>query len=150
VSGVTKLEDGLEITIVPNATNTSANPTLNINSLGAKTIKLPLSTNTSATVALPTSFLVEGRPVALMYDSKGGIWKTVDKQKTSANDLYGSVPISNGGFGGTTAEEARSNLGITPVNIGALPTKLIEGTHYGTLAQRPAAGIKGRIFFVTM
>lgn len=150
LNGITELYNGLVVSIIPSITNAVANPTFNINTLGAKTIKLSLSTNTSATVALPVNYLVQGHPVKLMYDSASDIWKTVDKQKTSANDLYGAVPITSGGFGGTTAEEARENLEITPANIGALPTVLIEGEHYGTLEQRPTAGTKGRIFFVTV
>ena len=146
MDGITELYNGLEINIVPNITNTSTAPKLNLNGLGAKTIKLPLSTTTSSTVTAPASFFVGSRPVKLMYDSKGSIWKTVDKQKTSASDLYGSVPIENGGHGGTTPQEARTNLGITPANIGALPTVLVSGTHYGT--KTPTAGTKGRIFFV--
>lgn len=72
------------------------------------------------------------------------------------------VPITKGGHGGTTAAQARKNLGITPANIGALPTSggtvsgkltldgaivLKAGVNYGTEAQRPAAGTKGRIYF---
>lgn len=34
--------------------------------------------------------------------------------------LSGTLPISKGGTGATTAAQARTNLGITPVNIGAL------------------------------
>jgi hypothetical protein len=33
-----------------------------------------------------------------------------------------TVPVANGGTGGTTAATARSNLGITPANIGAIAT----------------------------
>ena len=145
LDGVTSLYNGLEITVIPSVANTSANPTLNINTLGAKSIKLPLTTNTSATTTLPVGFLVANRPIKLMYDSTGGFWKTVDKQKASASDLYGTIPITSGGFGGTTAAQARTNLGITPANIGALPATLVSGTHYGTTL--PNAGTKGRIFF---
>ena len=148
LGGVSKLANGLEITIVPNMNNVSNSVTLNVNGLGAKQIRLPLSTNTSAMVSPSVSYFVEGRPVKLMYDanfSSAGIWKVVEKQKTSATDLYGSVPIASGGHGGTTAKEARTNLGITPANIGALPTTLVSGTHYGKTL--PSAGTKGRIFF---
>lgn len=145
VNGITELYNGLEITVVPNMSNIETNPTLEINNLGAKTIKLSLSTNTSATTTIPISFIVANRPIKLTYDATGKFWKTVDKQKTSASDLYGSVPIANGGTAATTAAQARSNLGITPANIKALPTVLVKGTHYDT--KLPSAGTKGRIFF---
>ena len=148
VDGITELFNGLEITIVPDMTNTSANPTLNVNTIGAKTIKLPLSTNTSATIPSPVGFFVQGRPIKLVYDSTSEIWKTIDKQKTSASDLYGTLPVASGGTGSTTAAEARENLEITPANIGALPAILVEGIHYGTEEQLPQPGTKGRIFFV--
>lgn len=150
IDGITTLYNGLEITIVPNMTNSAGNPTLNLNTLGAKSIRLALSGNTSATLASPASFFVKDHPVTLMYDVTSGFWKTVDKQKPSASDLYGTVAVANGGTGATSASKARSNLGITPSNIGALPTVLVEGTHYGTLDQRPKAGTKGKIFFVTV
>lgn len=112
---LTELYTGLEITIIPSITSTVTNPTLNVNGFGAKSIKLPLSTNTSATVAPNlTTFFSKSKAVKLMYDAEGvpnGIWKTVDKQRTSASDLYGTVPIENGGTGSDNAEQGRKNLG---------------------------------------
>lgn len=42
-----------------------------------------------------------------------------------------TVPVANGGTGATTAAAARTNLGITPANIGALP--LTGGTVTGQI-----------------
>lgn len=46
------------------------------------------------------------------------------------------VGITHGGFGGTTAEQARNNLGITPENIGALP----DDTTAEDIGGLPASG----------
>ena len=140
--------DGMEITIYPDMTNTSAAPVIRIGVMEYTPIRLPLSTNTSATIPVPIGFLVKDCAIKLRYDIHRNSWIIVDKEKTSASDLYGSVPITNGGHGGKNAEEARANLEITPANIGALPSVLVEGEHYGTLEQRPAAGTKGRFFCV--
>lgn len=58
------------------------------------------------------------------------------------------VPIENGGTNATTAAQARTNLGITPANIGALPATggTISGnlTVTGTLNAN-ASGISGTL-----
>ena len=125
VSNITELTNGLTITIIPNIASASTSITLNVNGLGAKSIVIPLSTNTGASVApKDTTFIVANRPLTLQYDSMystyGG-WRTLGKQKTSADDLYGVTPVSSGGTGASTAEQARANLGVTPENIGAAP-----------------------------
>ncbi len=118
ITGVTELYNGMKITIIPNANNTTLSPRLNINGLGDKTIRLPLSFNCAATNALKTNFLQTGRPVELKYDANcnlgiqgDGAWLFTDRQKTSAQDLYGSVPVESGGTGASTAAEACANLG---------------------------------------
>lgn len=116
---LTELSNGLEITIIPNMTSTSINPTLNVNGLGAKNIRLPLGVNTSATVAanLPT-FLGKGKPVKLLFDAtylNTGMWKTISTYRTSATDLYGVTPIENGGTGADNPEQSRKNLGAIAV-----------------------------------
>lgn len=115
VPSVTELSNGLTIVIVPNKTSTATQATLNVNSLGAKEIRIPLSFNTAA-MSTPklSTFFTEGRPITVQFDAgyvSGGIWKTIDKQRTSAQDLYGTVPVESGGTGATDAATARSNLG---------------------------------------
>ena len=125
VSNITELTNGLTITIIPNMASASTSITLNVNGLGAKSIVIPLSTNTGTSVTpKDTTFIVANRPLTLQYDSgysTYGGWRTLGKQKTSAGDLYGTVPIESGGTGATNATDARTNLGITPENIGAAP-----------------------------
>lgn len=103
VDGITELYNGLEITIIPDTRSTARAITLNINGLGAVAVRQPLSFTTFvATAPSREGFLYENTPCRLMYHANyaaGGIWLMADKQKTSAQDLYGVVPVENGGTG---------------------------------------------------
>ena len=118
VPGVTELYAGLEVIIIPQLESTSETITLDVNGLGAKNVRLPLSSNT-ATLVMPEqpNYYTAGRPVKLRYDAtwlNRGAWVVAERQRTSGNDLYGTVPIENGGTGADNAEEARENLGVSP------------------------------------
>lgn len=118
VPGVTELINGMLLTIIPSMTSTSTNITLDVNGLGATNVRLPLSFNTAAMdrPRLDTFYVAE-RPITLQYDANyaaGGIWKVFEKNKTSAQDLYGTVPIESGGTNAKTAEAALENLGAAP------------------------------------
>lgn len=114
VPDVSELYNGMMLTIIPNMTSTSKTITLNVNGLGDKMVRLPLSFNNAAmTTPRLDAYYTEGRPLTLQFDADyiaGGAWKTI-KQRTSAQDLYGTVPVESGGTGAETAEEARANLG---------------------------------------
>lgn len=111
VSGLT-LVSGASFTMVPHTVSTTTTPTLNVNSLGAKNIRMRLSSAPQSTTNLAAAnFLAQGRPVKMVYD--GTQWIIDDMVRPSATALYGTVPISGGGTGGTTAAQARQNLGIT-------------------------------------
>nr|DAY31310.1 MAG TPA: hypothetical protein [Caudoviricetes sp.] len=118
VPGVTALKNGLTIIAVPAVVSTTNEITLNVNGLGAKGVRVPLSSNTSLmTSPRSSAFFTAGRTVTLQYDAEGGVWKTIDKQRASAQDLYGEVPIANGGTGATTVEGALQALGIPEGNV---------------------------------
>lgn len=120
VPGVTELVNGMLVTIIPDVKSASTAITLDINGLGAKMVRLPLSFNTAA-MASPKldTFFTAGRPVTVQYDANylaGGIFKVFEKQKTSAQDLYGTVPVESGGTGAQDAATARQNIGAAAAN----------------------------------
>ena len=116
VDSVTELQNGQMLAIVPAVDSASTAITLDVNGLGAKPVRVPLSTNTAImTQPKAAAFFVAGRPVLLQFDSaylSSGVWKTVEKQRTDASDLYGTVPVESGGTGADNAADARTNLGV--------------------------------------
>lgn len=117
VPGITSLTAGATFIMVPHTASTVTNPKLNVNGLGDKYLKQSVSSAT-ATGVVPanTNWLSASKPVMVMYD--GANWKTV-ATRSNAADLYGTVAVEKGGTGATDAATARTNLEITPENIGA-------------------------------
>ena len=103
VEDLEELYNGLAITIIPNITSATTAPTLNVNGLGAKPIRLSLSQNNSLTCQPANdNYFAEKRPVQLMFDPNWlstGMWRVTNKQRPSAVDLYGKTPVTNGGTG---------------------------------------------------
>lgn len=102
VSGLT-LVAGASFVMVPHVVSTTATPTLNVNGLGAKNIRMRISSSTVATTALPSvSFLAANKPVRMMYD--GSQWVIDDMVRPDANNLYGTI-ISRGTAAPTSSTE---------------------------------------------
>ena len=111
VPGITALKAGLMLTLIPHVTSTSKTCTLNLNSLGAKSIRRRLTNSTVSTVASSSdNWIYKNKPIRVTYD---GTYWIADMDRPNAADIYGTMPIANGGTGATTAEQARANLGIT-------------------------------------
>lgn len=109
VASIAELKAGVNFMMVPHTVSTAVIPTLNVNGLGAKNIRRRLSGSTTATVAGSSEgWIAANKPVRMSYDGTNWI---ADVVRPDANDIYGSVDITHGGHGGTTAEEARANLG---------------------------------------
>ena len=113
VSGITALESGVSFIMIPHVTSNVVAPTLNVNDLGAKTLRVRVSGSTSTTVvASTTNWLVANKPVRVTYD---GMFWVAEIARPNANDIFGTISIEHGGTGATTAAEALTNLGAAPL-----------------------------------
>lgn len=124
VSGITELVPGVRFMMIPHVNSTTASPTLNVNGLGDKAIRRRMSNSTSSTVAGSTAnWIVANKPVSMLFD--GTFWIVDDLQKPNAADLYGTVPIANGGVPPFTEDDVNSCLftdddgGISWMKLGA-------------------------------
>lgn len=121
VEGVTALTNGLTLTVIPHVVSTSTTPTLNLNGLGAKQIRRQQSTSTAGTTAGPSaSWLTANKPVTLQYN--GTYWVAQGKEQPIASDISGTLPLSKGGTGATTAAAALHALinGVTALTASNL------------------------------
>lgn len=115
VNGITALTAGVTFTMIPHTVSTTTAPTLNVNNLGAKNIRMRLTTFPQTTTGLRVAnFLSANKPVKMLYD--GNFWIIDDVIRTDANCLYGVVPIESGGTDADNAADARINLGIETPN----------------------------------
>ena len=98
INGIASLGVGMKITIIPHTTSTTTTPTFNLNNLGAKYIRMPVTYNTSANSGgAIDEWLIANKPVVLEYD--GEYWKTIGMPRPAAQYLYGAVQVQNGGTG---------------------------------------------------
>lgn len=90
VDGIDALTAGQLVVFLSTKTSASTAPTLNINSLGAKTIKRRLSNLSSTTTSgAANNWLYANKPQLMMYD--GTYWVVVNQDKPVVSDLYGSI-----------------------------------------------------------
>lgn len=110
VEGIASLTAGVSFIMIPHVTPTQVNPTLNVNGLGAKNLRMRVSNSTVTTTPLSTTNLIYmNRPTRVMYD--GTQW-VIDIVRPNVTNLYGTVALTQGGTGATTAAAARTNLDV--------------------------------------
>nr|DAQ07471.1 MAG TPA: tail repeat-like protein [Caudoviricetes sp.] len=110
VDGVIALTPGISFVMIPHVTSAKTMPTLNVNGLGAKNIRMRISNSTTSTTPLSSeNMLVANKPTRVMYD--GTQW-IIDIVRPNVTNLYGTLTVEQGGTGGKTAAAARTNLDV--------------------------------------
>ena len=106
IEGITELEPGISFIMIPHATSSKADPTLNVNNLGAKPIWQRLSTATSSIIrSADRNWLYVGSPITVTYD--GHFW-VAELTRPDASTINGVVPVENGGVpSATTADNGK-------------------------------------------
>ena len=91
VTGIDSLSAGSSFIMIPNKTSESTTPTLNVNGLGAKTIKRRLSSiSTSVQSGYSNTWISANNPFTVVYD--GTYWIVEGLTKPAGDDVYGAVP----------------------------------------------------------
>lgn len=129
IEGLTSLTPGMRITIIPQIASASTSPTLNINGLGAYQIVMTVRPSTFSyweswlgkAKALPyKSHISKSVPLTLQFGAGGTVstslasyWVMTDNFIPNMGVVQGTLDIYNGGTAASTAEEARTNLGVS-------------------------------------
>lgn len=117
---------GLTITVIPDKTMAIPKDSLNYPTLNGIEI-MPSYLDDNSFAKATTVYIRYNKPLIITYTKNGNIynsWKINGVGTYHAEDLIGTVPISKGGTGATTKEEAQANLGIptSAADIGAATT----------------------------
>lgn len=104
VPNITSLFIGASFIMVPHTASTSMTATLNVNGLGAKALRRSITSNNATTVPPATAnWLYANYPINVMYN--GTYWVVADMVRPYATDLYGTVPVANGGVPSCTTDD---------------------------------------------
>lgn len=111
VPGITSLTAGVSFIMIPHVVSASTAPTLNVNGLGAKTIRRRLSSlSTSVQAGYTSAWLSANTPFRVTYD--GTQWVVEGLTKPAAADLYGTLAVAKGGTGATSIIKLRHSIGL--------------------------------------
>lgn len=110
VNGVEMLDSGISFVVVPNMNAVGDTVTLDVNGLGAKSVRRKLSSSPASTVTDSIEEQIRnGIPIRVTYN--GSAWVTEDALP-NLNAAYGTLPVSSGGTGAEDGVNALHNLGI--------------------------------------
>lgn len=148
VEDVTELTVGMQLTIIPDTLSKTTSPTLNVNNLGAKGLRVLTGYNTAACVqGAFTGWIAANRPITVKYN--GTYWIVTDAQRTSGAAIYGNVAVQNGGLA-VNDETTDSDKSTALANLESIGMKAPFWATYGTTtnAEIEAAYAAGKIVLV--
>lgn len=117
VDGITSLEVGTTFIMIPHV-DAASSATLNVNGLGAKTLRRCISGNNITTLSLGAHCLYAGKPTTVVYD---GTYWVIDNPKPLVADLYGvlsqpnlqTITLSKSGWSTSTKQQTVSCSGVS-------------------------------------
>lgn len=109
VPGIDSLTAGASFIMVPNIKSDSTAPTLNVNGLGAKTLRRRLSSIATTTVQGYTkTWLAVNKPFSVIYD--GTYWIVEGMEQPVGADIYGTVPKATADADGNVFAETYATI----------------------------------------
>lgn len=136
VPGITALTAGLSFIMIPNTISASRTPTLNVNELGAKSLRVRVSGYSATTsAALTTNWLAPNKPVRVTYD---GLWWVAEIILPSAQQLYGSVKAEEVTYTNTSSGLSATQVqaAIDELASGALRTQVLTTEEYNAVENK--------------
>ena len=136
VPGITALTAGLSFIMIPNTISTSRTPTLNVNKLGAKSLRVRVSGYSATTsAALTTNWLAPNKPVRVTYD---GLWWVAEIILPSAQQLYGNVKAEEVTYTNTSSGLSATQVqaAIDELASGALRTQVLTTEEYNAVENK--------------
>lgn len=101
IPGIEALTAGASFIMIPHTESTSTTPTLNVNDLGAKTIKRGYTVASGIYQSgYSPKWLTSQLPILVIYN--GSNWIVQGMTQTYTDDLNGTLQVNKGGTGNTT------------------------------------------------
>lgn len=111
VPGIESLSSGASFIMIPDKTSASKEPTIDVNGLGAKTIRRRLSAiTTSLQSGYSNTWISVNKPFQVVYD--GNAWVVEGMAKQVGADVYGAVPQATADASGNVITDTYATIAM--------------------------------------
>lgn len=136
VPGITALTAGFSFIMIPDKISASRTPTLNVNGLGAKSLRVRVSGYSATTsAAMTTNWIASNKPLRVTYD---GLWWVAEIILPSAQQLYGNVKAEDVDYTNTSSglSATKVQAAIDELATGALRTQVLTTEEYNAVENK--------------